>query len=78
MEHETHEKHDHEHRAGCGHQAVQHEGHTDYLHDGHLHHEHAGHVDEHRFDEKGTNAASCTPGHACGEHAREHGAVSLQ
>jgi hypothetical protein len=72
MAHKTHERHEHHHGAGCGHRAVQHAGHTDYLHDGHLHHEHAGHVDECSLEAAGMNQASCTPQHACGEHAKDH------
>src|SRR5258708_565816 len=72
MAHTTHERHDHEHGASCGHLAVQHEGHTDYLHEGHLHYPHAGHVDEHSVAATGTNPASCTPNHACGGHAKAH------
>ncbi len=45
--HEQHERHEHVHGPGCGHQSVQHENHTDYLHDGHRHAMHGGHWDEH-------------------------------
>lgn len=41
------EHHPHEHGAGCGHEAVEHDGHLDYLHDGHLHSPHGDHYDEH-------------------------------
>ena len=72
MAHTTHESHDHQHGPGCGHKAVQHAGHMDYLHDGHLHHPHDRHVDECTVETAGMNAASCTPDHACGEHAQDH------
>lgn len=72
MAHTKHERHDHQHGSGCGHRPVQHAGHTDYLHDGHLHHPHEGHVDECSVETAGANLASCTPKHACGEHAKDH------
>ncbi len=72
MDHTTHDQHDHEHRPGCGHRAIQHEGHTDYLHDGHLHHSHGGHIDECTLEASSKNLASCTPQHACGEHDKDH------
>jgi len=68
----THQGHDHQHGAGCGHTAVKHEGHVDYVHDGHLHHPHGDHVDEHALPEAGANAPQCTPDHACGEHDAAH------
>ncbi len=37
----------HEHRTGCGHEAVPHAGHVDYVVAGHLHNRHAGHCDDH-------------------------------
>jgi hypothetical protein len=37
----------HQHGAGCGHEAVPHGDHTDYLVDGHLHHPHGSHCDDH-------------------------------
>ena len=39
--------HSHEHRQGCGHQAVPHGDHVDYLHDGEFHAAHADHWDAH-------------------------------
>ncbi|UJR85089.1 hypothetical protein [Sandaracinus amylolyticus] len=74
MTHKHHDDHEgHEHGAGCGHTAVQHEGHTDYLHDGHLHHKCAhGGVEEHELAIGGSNPADCTPGHACAGHAKGH------
>ncbi|MGH7906943.1 MAG: hypothetical protein ACREP6_09965 [Candidatus Binataceae bacterium] len=71
-DHKIHEQHSHQHGAGCGHTAIQHEGHTGYLHDGHLHCAHEGHVDEHVVAESGPNKAACTPGHSCGEHDAKH------
>src|SRR5947209_667325 len=68
----THGNHDHQHAAGCGHRAVQHEGHVCYLHDGHLHHTHGDHHDEHVIAEAGANPARCTAGHACSGNAAEH------
>ena len=69
----THTNHNHQHGAGCGHTAVQHEGHTDYLHDGHLHHQAAdGTVTEHSLAEAGANPGACTPAHNCGAHAKGH------
>ncbi len=41
------ESHPHQHRPGCGHQAVRHGDHTDYVHEGHRHASHADHYDEH-------------------------------
>lgn len=38
---------DHEHRPGCGHEAVPHGDHIDYLVGGHLHHPHGDHCDHH-------------------------------
>ena len=52
---QTHPGHSHEHKAGCGHTAVNHDGHTDYLHDGHLHHKHGDHVDDHQVAITATN-----------------------
>ena len=72
MGHTTHDSHEHVHGPTCGHRAVQHGDHTDYLHDGHLHHSHEGHVDECKLEVAGENPASCTPQHACGEHADGH------
>lgn len=69
---QTHQGHNHEHKAGCGHTAVKHDGHTDYLHDGHLHHAHGGHVDDHQFAITATNPDKCTPSHACGKHVESH------
>ena|SRR5438874_9017750 len=37
----------HQHGAGCGHEAVPHGEHTDYLVNGHLHNCHEGHCDDH-------------------------------
>jgi hypothetical protein len=71
-EHKTHESHDHAHGPGCGHKTIEHDGHTDYLHDGHMHHVHGDHVDCHSLDVGGANPASCTSGHACGNHDSGH------
>jgi hypothetical protein len=38
---------DHQHGAGCGHEAVPHGDHVDFLVNGHLHHPHATHCDDH-------------------------------
>src|SRR5690606_16339382 len=68
-----HENHDHQHGAGCGHKAVQHEGHVDYLHDGHLHHQKAdGTVEEHTLSVTTENPTTCTSGHACTAHDKNH------
>jgi len=69
---QKHGNHAHQHGAGCGHTAVQHDGHTDYLHDGHLHHPHGDHVDEHSISVGGANPANCTPDHECGAHEKSH------
>lgn len=45
--HAEHTTAEHEHGAGCGHEAVQHDDHVDYLHDGHKHAAHDDHYDEH-------------------------------
>jgi zinc transport system permease protein len=45
--HDVAEEHEHLHRAGCGHPAVQHGDHTDFIHEGHRHAAHADHYDEH-------------------------------
>jgi len=66
---QTHERHDHKHGPGCGHQAIQHENHVDYVHDGHLHYMHNDHIDEHML-EGGTN--QCTPNHSCAGHDKAH------
>ena len=42
---EDHEGHDH--GAGCGHEAEEHDDHVDYLHDGERHFAHGGHWDSH-------------------------------
>ena len=75
MSHEIHREHGHQHAAGCGHTAIQHDGHTDYLHDGHLHHPHEDHVDEHRLEVGAANPDACTPSHDCTGHdaAHQHG-----
>jgi hypothetical protein len=40
-QHQTHDRHDHQHGSGCGHTAVRHGDHTDdYVHNGYLHHAH--------------------------------------
>jgi hypothetical protein len=72
MSHHVHSNHSHQHGAGCGHKAVEHDGHQDYLHDGHLHHVHGDHVDEHALGVGGNNPADCTPSHACGAHTASH------
>jgi hypothetical protein len=61
---------EHQHGAGCGHTAVEHDGHTDYLQDGHLHHRHGDHVDEHVVAVSDTNPEGHTS--AVGGHAGEH------
>jgi hypothetical protein len=71
-DHDVHENHPHQHGAGCGHTAVSHEGHTDYLHDGHMHRQHGDHVDECAVEVGASNAAACTPAHACGGHDATH------
>jgi len=69
----THENHDHQHGAGCGHTPVEHDGHTDYLHDGHLHHPCGdGTVEEHVIAVSDKNPEACTPDHACGHHDADH------
>jgi len=45
--HDVAEQHEHRHRTGCGHPAVQHGDHTDFIHEGHRHAAHADHYDEH-------------------------------
>ena len=69
---ETHDSHSHQHGAGCGHTAIQHDGHTDYLHDGHLHNVHQGHVDEHRIGISAANPAHAVPDHNCRAHDEHH------
>ena len=70
----THENHDHEHGADCGHVAIKHDGHVDHLHDGHLHHtKDDGTVEEHALAVGGDNPADCTPSHSCDGHADDHG-----
>ena len=69
----VHENHDHQHGAGCGHTAIEHDGHVDYLHDGHLHHQtDAGAVEEHSLPVTDTNPESCTPAHTCSGHDSGH------
>src|SRR5262249_28069264 len=68
----AHAAHNHAHSSNCGHMPVSHDGHTDYLHDGHLHHIHADHVDEHAISVGSSNPDSCTSGHQCKGHDREH------
>jgi hypothetical protein len=72
MSHHTHPDHDHQHGAGCGHQAIQHGDHVDFVHDGHLHHAHEGHVDECSLEISDANPNACTPSHACGGHDAAH------
>ncbi|MDU9409061.1 hypothetical protein RTH74_15760 [Pseudomonas sp. zfem001] len=67
-----HQNHEHQHRPGCGHTAIEHDGHVDYLHDGHLHHMHGDHVDEHVLPVSGANPQRCTPQHQCAGHAADH------
>jgi hypothetical protein len=71
-DHQTHESHAHQHGPNCGHTGLRHGDHVDYLHDGHLHHMHEGHVDECRVESSSTNAATCTPSHACSGHPAKH------
>lgn len=70
-DHKTHENHEHQHGAGCGHKQVSHGDHKDFLHDGHLHHVHGDHVDEHTLDVSATNPAGCNQ-HACASHDTGH------
>ncbi|WP_192881783.1 hypothetical protein [Haemophilus haemolyticus] len=44
---QTHANHEHQHGAGCGHEAVPHGDHIDYLVNGRLHHQHGDHCDDH-------------------------------
>jgi hypothetical protein len=71
-DHRMHARHEHVHRAGCGHAAIRHGNHTDYLHDGHLHHVHDDHVDECTIAVDATNPSTCTPNHACPAHETDH------
>ncbi|WP_081794852.1 hypothetical protein [Pseudomonas sp. H1h] len=64
-----HPHHDHQHKPGCGHTAIEHNGHVDYLHDGHVH---GDHVVEHSLETNGQNPDRCTPGHQCGGDAADH------
>lgn len=68
----VHESHTHQHGAGCGHMAIQHEGHVDFLDDGHLQHPHGDHMDEHVIEVSATNPDGCTPRHNCGAHEKTH------
>jgi len=70
--HLVHEKHEHQHKEGCGHPVIEHEGHRDYLHDGHLHHVHGDHFDEHSIAVSEKNPDACTQGHDCGAHTGAH------
>jgi hypothetical protein len=72
MNHETHKDHSHEHSPSCGHTAIQHGDHIDYLHDGHLHHKHENHYDECTIEVSSTNPATCTNGHTCVGHDKNH------
>jgi hypothetical protein len=75
-----HAAHDaHAHKAGCGHNAIDHAGHVDFLHDGHLHHGHDGHVDEHSLEVTAANPAAeelvtrvTSDDHAHGHAGEEH------
>lgn len=69
MTHRMHDKHEHEHRPGCGHAEIRHEDHVDYLHDGHLHRTHDGHTDEHVLALAGMNVEH---DHSCDSHDRGH------
>lgn len=69
----THENHDHQHGADCGHVAIKHGDHVDHLHDGHLHHTKAdGTVEEHSLEVAEGNPADCTPSHSCEGHDDGH------
>jgi hypothetical protein len=70
--HTVHENHSHQHGAGCGHTAIQHNDHVDYLHDGHLHSLHEKHVDEHVLEVSSVNPENCTKGHSCSGHESNH------
>ena len=73
MSEHTHENHDHEHGADCGHVAIKHGDHVDHAHDGHLHHTKAdGTVEEHALPVGDANPADCTPDHSCEGHADDH------
>lgn len=70
---EIHKDHDHEHKEGCGHIAIEHDGHVDYLHDGHLHHQSgSGDVEEHTIEVSDQNPDSCNSGHVCSGHEADH------
>lgn len=70
--HHTHDNHDHEHSPTCGHVAIKHDGHIDYAHDGHLHHQHEGHYDECTIKIDSMHPDTCTSGHECNSHPKEH------
>ena len=70
---DKHKDHSHEHKAGCGHTAIEHDGHVDYLHDGHLHHQtENGNVEEHVIPVSSENPAECTTDHSCSGHDSDH------
>lgn len=70
---QKHEHHDHIHGYQCGHTAIEHDDHIDYLHDGHLHHQAPdGSVEEHALGVTTVNPDTCTGGHACAGHEKDH------
>jgi hypothetical protein len=72
--HEVHEgHHPHQHGAGCGHTAIQHEDHIDYLHNNHLHNHHHDHIDDHTIGVTTTNPVGCKPMFGCGHHHHDEG-----
>lgn len=72
MNHFIHQLHEHKHKLGCGHTAIQHSNHIDYIHDGHLHHEHEEHYDECVLEVSASYPIECTNGHDCDSHSKEH------
>ena len=70
----THHAHAHEHGAGCGHTALQHDGHVDDLHDGHLRHPtgQGDVVEEHAIEVSDRNPDECTHGENPGGHEAGH------
>ena len=70
--HRVHDRHDHQHKEGCGHRTVDHDGHRDYVHDGHLHYVHGDHCDEHAIAVSAKNPDGCTTDHDCRTHPPEH------
>ena len=70
---DLHKNHPHEHKAGCGHIAIEHDGHIDYLHDGHLHHQTSdGDVSDHVLAVNEINPEMCTSNQVCSAHEKGH------